>query len=380
MGIGVVAQRARDVHAARPRHLPVQQQQRRALRARQAQGHLAIARRHDPEAVGLQAEGQQLHDGGIVIGDEDRLRSRAPRHRCGRARRTGLRGLPLGQLQHLALGPGQHLEHAPTGGGPPSADFHQSVDRVVVPQGVVVKEREAPGASGDGVVHRRLGGAVAPAHLVRVLIEAVLRVVDDDVGAGEELDVTAILTVHGLSRSRPGRGRDGSDEPGCVGLVIDRVDQRDRAHLESIAQGQRGMIQVLGDHTHAADGEAALGEVVVADRGPELPERDGEIRVLHLPRQRPFQLVPQVTRGIDVPFVVGVEQGREEGKALDVVPVRVGDHQVPTHGAPVRGQRQPESVGAGAAVEDDQGAVRRAHLDARRVAPVTERGRTRHRQ
>ena len=243
-----------------------------------------------------------------------------------------------------------------------------------------MKEREAPGASGDGVVHRRLGGAVAPAHLVRVLIEAVLRVVDDDVGAGEELDVTAILAVHGWRRSRPGRGRDGSDEPGCVGLVIDRVDHRDRAHLEPIAQGQRGMIQVLGDHTHAADGEAALGEVVVADRGPELPERDGEIRVLHLPRQRPFQLVPQVTRGIDVPFVVGVEQGREEGKALDVVPVRVGDHQVPTHGAPVRGQRQPESVGAGAAVEDDQGAVRRAHLDARRVTPVAERGRTRHRQ
>src|SRR5439155_1409240 len=67
----------------------------------------------------------------------------------------------------------------------------------VVAQGIVVGEGQALGAGREGIVHRPLGGRVAPACLLRILIKAVLRVVDDEVRAREELDVTAILRMHG---------------------------------------------------------------------------------------------------------------------------------------------------------------------------------------
>jgi hypothetical protein len=43
------------------------------------------------------------------------------------------------------------------------------------------------------------------------------------------------------------------------------------------------MVQVARGDAYVIQGERALDEVMVADRGTELPQGDGKIGVLHLP-------------------------------------------------------------------------------------------------
>ena len=101
------------------------------------------------------------------------------------------------------------------------------------------------------------------------------------------------------------------------------------------------MIEILGDHPHAAEREAALDKVVIADGGAELRQGDGEIGVLHLPGQGSFQLLSQAARSIDVPFVARAEEGREERESLDVIPVRVRDEKMSARRRPAGDQRLP---------------------------------------
>ena len=137
------------------------------------------------------------------------------------------------------------------------------------------------------------------------------------------------------------------------------------------------MIEILGDHPHAAEREAALDEIVIADGGAELLQGDGKVGVLHLPGQRSLQLLSQAARSVDVPFVARAEKGGEERKSLDVVPVRVRDEEMSAQRQPAGFQRLPQPVGPGAAVQNDERSIRRAHFDARRVAAIAERGRPR---
>ncbi|PYM73009.1 MAG: hypothetical protein DME10_11230 [Candidatus Rokuibacteriota bacterium] len=164
--VRVRSERSRHLHAAQPRHLPVQEQERRALRAGQTQGRLAIARREHAEAARLQTAGQELHDGRIVIGHEYGLRAHPRRRGRSPARGLSLGARSLRELQHLALGGTEYLEPISCRRRPPSADLHQSVDGLVVAQGIVVSEGQALGAGREGIVHRPLGGRVAPACLL----------------------------------------------------------------------------------------------------------------------------------------------------------------------------------------------------------------------
>jgi len=52
--------------------------------------------------------------------------------------------------------------------------------------------------------------------------------------------------------------------------VVEGVDDRHAVAVEPIAERQRGMVQVLGDDTHAADRQRSLDQIVVADRRREL--------------------------------------------------------------------------------------------------------------
>ena len=56
-------------------------------------------------------------------------------------------------------------------------------------------EGQAACAPGQSIVHRALGRRVAPADLLSILAEVVLRIVDNEVGPGEELDMTKVLPV-----------------------------------------------------------------------------------------------------------------------------------------------------------------------------------------
>ena len=83
----------------------------------------------------------------------------------------------------------------------------------------------------------------------------------------------------------------------------------------------------------------------------------------------------EAARAVDVPDVARVEQRREERQALDVVPVGVADEQMAaTRAAGSAISAWPSSWIAGAAVEHEQRAGVGAHLDARGVAAVADRG------
>ena len=233
----------------------------------------------------------------------------------------------------------------------------------------MVKQGQALGAGGEGVVDRPLGRRVTPARLLRILRDRVLSVVNDQVCVGEEFDVTLVLAVPGRLPIAPGRGVRG------VRLVIHRVDHHVAAGLQAIAEREGRVVQILRGDAHGADREAPLDEIVKTNARPQLREGDGEVVVLHLSGQRPFELLSERPRSIDVPRVPRDEERREKREPLDVIPVGVGDHQMAVAARPARGhQGLSQSVRAGPAVENDQRAIDAPDLHAGRVAAVAQRG------
>src|SRR5262245_41197634 len=153
-------------------------------------------------------------------------------------------------------------------------------------------------------------------------------------------------------------------------LVINRVHDRDTVRLETIPERERRMIEVLGDDAGAGDRELALHEIVKPDGRVELFQRHREIGPLHLAGEGRLELLASAAgtstaRGIEIPLVPGGEERREEWKALDVVPMRVGNQQVALQRA-LAGIQQglPEAVGAGTAVQNDECAIGEPHLHA----------------
>ena len=141
------------------------------------------------------------------------------------------------------------------------------------------------------------------------------------------------------------------------------------------------MIQVLGGDAHATDCQCSLAEIVITDRRGQLREGDRKIWMLHLRGQNCFEALAQAARRVEIPLAAFGEHRREEGKALDMVPVRMSDQQVAMHGMlGLCHQRQPETMGARAAVQHDQGSVVRPCLDTGRIAPVAQGGRPGRRQ
>ena len=197
----------------------------------------------------------------------------------------------------------------------------------------MVGESQSLGARGYRVVDRPLGGRVAPARLLRILRNRVLRVVNDEVRVRKEIDVTLVLLVPRwltLGSCRRVRG---------MRLVIHRVHNRIAAGLQAIAQRESRVIEILRGDAHFTNRKFSLGDIVKANRRCQLRQRDGEVIVLHLTRQRPFELASERPWSIDVPGVAGHEQWCEKGEPLDMIPVRVGDHEMSVAARPGGQQR-----------------------------------------
>src|SRR5262245_33790847 len=234
---------------------------------------------------------------------------------------------------------------------------------------IMVEQSETPGAGGNSVIDGPLGRRVAPTQLLRILLDRILSVVDHQVGVGEELDMASVLTVHEGLPGEPGRWIR------CVRLVIGRVHDHHTAGLQTVAERESGMVQILRDDAHTADHEAIFDEVVKARCGPELRERNGKVVVLHLSGQDPFQLLSDRTRSVDVPYIARHEERREEREALDVIPVGVRDQQMAVaRGLAPGHQRVSQLVSAGPTVKDQEGPIDASDLYARRVAAIAERG------
>ena len=121
--------------------------------------------------------------------------------------------------------------------------------------------------------------------------------------ARDELGMSPILpgylAVTGRQRAR-------------VRLVITGIHHRRRVGLQPKSERERGMVQIAGRDLDVVDVERTLDQVVIADPGPALVERDGEIGVLHLPGQVFAQRLAEPLGPVDVPFVARHEQRIEE--------------------------------------------------------------------
>src|SRR5262249_2183789 len=101
------------------------------------------------------------------------------------------------------------------------------------------------------------------------------------------------------------------------------------------------------------------------DAGAQVAHLHREIRVLHLTGHGLLEAALEADRRIDVELGARRERGDEERKPLDVIPVSVSDEEMQSNRLRHRlDQMEPELAGTRAAVQDDDGAVRRSHLDA----------------
>ena len=135
--------------------------------------------------------------------------------------------------------------------------------------------------------------------------------------------------------------------------MIHQVYHRDPIGFDPVAQRHGGMMEKLRRHPHPADRVDALVQLVVADRGRQLAQRNREIGELHLTGQHVMQRAAAAFRAIDrdgVPF----DKGRaEERKALNVIPVRMSEENVRVNGFLALGhQLGGQPVRAGAAVKN----------------------------
>src|SRR5262249_58987665 len=78
----------------------------------------------------------------------------------------------------------------------------QPIDSRVVVTGIVVKQRESSRAGRSRHVARVLHGRMAPALLFSVLLLGVLGIVDDQIGAAQERDVSLIARMLVAARRR----------------------------------------------------------------------------------------------------------------------------------------------------------------------------------
>jgi hypothetical protein len=188
----------------------------------------------------------------------------------------------------------------------------------------------------------------------RVFGRGVLRIVNQQIRAGREFRMAQV----GSNESHVpvgGRVR--------VRFVIACVDDARAVGLDPVREGQRRVVQVMRGDANVVDLEAALEQVPITDRRAERLERDREVGRLHLARERLAQRPAEPFGPADVPFVRGVEQRREKRQPLDVVPVSVTDQEAPALD-PLGDESLSQSVGARAAIDDDQRSARRAHFDA----------------
>ena len=102
-----------------------------------------------------------------------------------------------------------------------------------------MSERQLLGARGDRVVDHPLGGRVAPARLLRILRNRVLSIVNHEVRVRKESDVTLVLLVPQWLTLGPCRRVRG------MRLVIHRVYNRIAARLQTIAQRESRVIEIL---------------------------------------------------------------------------------------------------------------------------------------
>ena len=148
--------------------------------------------------------------------------------------------------------------------------------------------------------------------------------------------------------------------------------------LHSVADRRAGVEDGVGDDRRGADLPRVVGHVVEVHPRGNARELDREERRRQVARDPLGQRASRRRRSPDVQLRLLVPDRAEEAEAFDVVDVQVREQEVDRLRAAAQGRAEPAD--AGARVEDEQRPVREAELDARRVAAVRHRVRSRCRE
>ena len=210
---------------------------------------------------------------------------------------------------------------------------------------------ELPNAGRRRHLHHEIVCTVAPILLGRIFFGSVLRVVNDNVGAGHEQSVSAIVGVQdGIDFSRLGVG---PPKRGGVLLVIAEVEHRDVVRFDLVPDRCRRMVQEDGADANTIDVVRALRQLPIRELRAELSEFHRKIRVLHLAGHGLRQGRRATLRSANREAVPRNKCRREKWEPLDMVPVHVAEENAGGYRfGSVGHQVHAESADTGAAVAD----------------------------
>ena len=190
-------------------------------------------------------------------------------------------------------------------------------------------------------------------------------------GAGHESRVAPVPLVHdglGVAECRmvvPERFGEG--------LVVAQVHNSRAVGLHAVAQCHCRMMKVLRDDPRVADFVRSFSELSEGDGCRKLADLDGEVSELHLAGENFAQRMSAPFGTADRDLVPGNEERGEEGKALDVIPVRVAEQDRCRDGLRgVRHELRAERASARPAVKYEAGAPARRHSHTRGIAAETD--------
>lgn len=231
-------------------------------------------------------------------------------------------------------------------------------DHGIVVEGVVMVEEDVFDAGGLAFFQGPTPSGVAPAMareaafiFAFVFFVGVLRVVEHEVGAGDEfLDVgVEVAEVFGV-------GGEGEGADGVVGEVF----------FDAVAEAAAGVVEAVALDAEKAgfafefDG-GVFFEVAEVHFGGHVLELDGEVEVFLLAAEGFFKDAADEALGggefgsPEVEAVAFAEGGDEKGEALDVVPVDVAEDEGGVDGRAAAGQFEAQEAEAGTAIHDEEG-------------------------
>src|SRR5207247_1794036 len=100
-----------------------------------------------------------------------------------------------------------------------------------------------------------------PPDFLAVLLFAVLRVVDDEIGSLQEIDVPFVAGMEDFPFETSVRAAKVAD----VRLVIGGVDDRHASRLNPVTESDRRVIEILSRHLRFSNGESVLSQLFEFD-------------------------------------------------------------------------------------------------------------------
>lgn len=131
------------------------------------------------------------------------------------------------------------------------------------------------------------------------------------------------------------------------------------------------MVCAVGADERGADGEIEIAQFLDVNVAGQFGERHGEIGAFHLTGEGGDEAFVRAFAAEDAEAAAGFINGRKEGQALDVIPVRVGNEEgeIERLGLEFFEERDAEFAEAGAGIEDDD-VFAGADFDAGSIAAV----------